>query len=158
MYGPGAAVTLGQSCEGLNAAPLHSGDPVMTKRVTSFLSALAVAGMAAYSAVPALADGAVKTMGPLKGIMLDVGSKKAIGYYRAANGACNLTLVLAEPSYSDAAPYASEAVRISVSVHEGTSARIDQLSGPSLAFACAPKGEALTVQTIDRVAYVAPSK
>jgi hypothetical protein len=94
---------------------------------------------------------------PLEGITLTVGSKRAVSYYTAdANKACNLTLLLAD-AYSDDAKATSEPVRVNLTVHAGTSARVDSLEG-SLAFGCAPSATAMTIQPMQRTAYNAAAK
>lgn len=101
---------------------------------------------------------AAKVVGPLKAIALTVGGKRAIGYYSANNGACSLTLAVAD-SYSDVAPQTlSEPVRVNMSVLEGTSARIETIGGPGLSFSCAKGASSMSVETIARLAYVAPAK
>lgn len=88
---------------------------------------------------------------PLNGITLAVGSKRAVGYYMSVDNACNLTLLLAD-AYSDTDKTISEPVRVTLTVREGTSARVDALEG-SLAFTCASGGSSMSIQPIERVAY-----
>jgi len=107
----------------------------------------------AHGAATALAgDAASVRVGPLKGITLTVGSKRAVSYYTTnADKACNLTVLLAD-SYVDGDKAASEPVRVNLTVREGTSARVDALDG-SLAFACAAGAASMTIQPIERVAF-----
>lgn len=127
----------------------------------SLASTLAFAALAAaHGAVPARADGYKDVqVAPLKVINMDVGTKHAIGYYLAENGACSLTVLLTDFSYDgDAVPSAS---RVSVNVAGGTSAKVDTIDGTTMAFACAAGASNMTVRTFSRVAqspYLAPSK
>jgi hypothetical protein len=93
---------------------------------------------------------------PLKGITLAVGSKRAVGYYTNADKACNLTLLLAD-AYSETDKAISEPIRVTLTVREGTSAQVDALEG-SLAFACAVGGASMSIQPMERVAYVPVAK
>lgn len=130
--------------------------------MTSFAkiaSALALSGLAlSQAAAPVQAgEGFAKSVTPFKAINLSAGTKRAIGYYVADAGTCHLTLQLAD-AYSDYANSVSEPVRVDVSVREGTSARVDSLAGPSLQFDCAQGASSMTIQPVDRTAYVAPAK
>ena len=132
--------------------------------MTSFMkisASVAFAGLALVKgAVPVSAESSVirlKVFAPLKGVTLDVGSKRAIGYYTANSGACELTLMIAD-AYRDDGSAATQPVRVKTTVGSGTSARVDTQDGPSLQFACAPGASTMTVQPIDRLAYAAPAK
>jgi hypothetical protein len=115
---------------------------------TLIFSAFAVA----HGAVPVRA-GDIKELkvAPLKVINLDVGAKRAIGYYLAENGACNLTVLLSDVNYLDGTtPSAS---RVNVNVAAGTSAKVDTIDGTTMAFTCAAGATDMTVRTFERFAY-----
>jgi hypothetical protein len=120
------------------------------------LSLLAVAGLMFAPAIPmAFASDVaipVKVVSPLKAASFDIGSKHALAYYQGAKEACKVTVVVSD-AYRDDAPVSAATVRFNMSVLAGTSARMDTLDGPSLAFTCAPQARTLMIQTIDRVAY-----
>lgn len=126
--------------------------------IAKIAAVLSVAGFAIGHGLPtAKADEAALSVKPLKAINLAVGTKRAIGYYVAEANACQLTLQLAD-QYSDYANTVSEPVRVAVTVREGTSARVDSLAGPSLAFNCALGAGSMSIQPINHTAYVAPAK
>ena len=69
------------------------------------------------------AESNVAVMAPVKGVSFDVGSKRAVTYYKPAGGICNLTLLLAERAGDDVVP--ASASRVTVPVLPGKSARFD---------------------------------
>jgi hypothetical protein len=111
-------------------------------------SALAIA----HGAIPARADGAKELrVTPLKAINLDIGAKRAIGYYLADNGSCNLTVLLSDVNYMDGTtPSAS---RVNVNVAAGTSAKVDTIDGTTMQFTCSAGASDMTVKTFERYAY-----
>lgn len=119
-------------------------------------SALLGVSIATASGIALARDGhhkAAAVFGPAQGISFDVGSKRAIGYYTAANGRCSLTLMLAEAP--DADGFASQsAARFKVSVQQGGLARVDTAEGKSLEFGCGPSAAQMTVRTLEQVAAV----
>lgn len=121
----------------------------MKSTTASFvLSALAFA----HGAAPVRADGAKELqVGPLKAINLDVGAKRAIGYYLADNGSCNLTVLLSDVNYQDDGTTPS-ASRVNVTVAAGTSAKVDTIDGTTMQFSCAAGAADMTVKTFERFA------
>jgi hypothetical protein len=122
------------------------------------VAALVFAALAvAHGAVPARADAAKDLrVGPLKAINLDVGAKRAIGYYLADEGSCNLTVLLTDVSYDDGVtPSAS---RVNVNVAAGTSAKVDTIDGTTMQFSCSAGARDMTVTTFERFAYSPVSK
>ena len=120
---------------------------------TAFVS-LAFAGLAiGHGAVPARAgDKSTLRVKPLAVVDLTIGTKRAIGYYTAGNGACNTTLLLSDIDYAETLSVANSA-RISTVIGAGTSSRVDTEWGPSLVMTCEPGASAMSVQSVDRVAY-----
>lgn len=130
--------------------------------MTSFAkiaSVLLFSGLAvAHGAVPASSgNAALRNVEPLKGITLTVGSKRAVGYFVSNNNVCTLTLMLADKFYEGADP-TSEPVRFNTSVPAGTSTLVETVAGHSLAFSCESGATSMTVQPVERLAYVAPAK
>ncbi len=116
--------------------------------VSVAFSALAIA----HGAVPARADGAKELrVGPLKVINLDVGAKRAIGYYLAEQGNCNLTVLLSDVFYEGEGTTPS-ATRVKVNVGGGTSAEVDTIDGTTMAFTCAASASDMTVRVFERIA------
>lgn len=124
-----------------------------------FAAVLGVAGLSVgFGHSPASsADTGLLIVKPYKAINLASGTKRAIGYYIADAGACQLTLQLAD-KYSDYANTVSEPVRINMTVREGSSARINSLVGPSLDFKCAVGAGSMSVKPVEHTAYFAGAK
>ena len=123
----------------------------------NFIATTAFAALSlAHGALPVRATESNSfSVTPIKGISLVLGSKRAIGYYTAENGACNLTLMLQEIPVTDE-DLKSSAVRVNMTIGAGTSSSLDTAEGPSVAFKCQPGAASLTFETIHRFAYDAP--
>jgi len=143
----------------LNGSALETVEiPVMTT-FAKFAAIVGVAGLSfGVGHSPASAtDSVLLSVTPYKAINLASGSKRAIGYYVADAGSCQLTLQLAD-KYSDYANTVSEPVRVKMIVREGTSARIDSLVGPTLDFKCAMGAGSMSVMPVEHTAHFAGAK
>lgn len=125
------------------------------------MKTLGILGMVAFTSAAALAAAAGPasagerlTMKPKAGISFDVGTKRAVGYYLAEGGICNLTVLMADTGLGDEVKGA--ATRVSVPVIPKKAARIDTAEGKTLEFSCAPSAQAMTVNVLEKVAYAAP--
>lgn len=118
-----------------------------------------VAGLSVAQAGAAVSAGNVKEewFGPLSGIMLNVGEKRAIGYFVNENNACNLTLHLAD-AYVDGKAQATQPVRVNLQIADGSDARVVTAGGKALQFACTKDATAMTILPIDQMAYAASAK
>jgi hypothetical protein len=128
--------------------------------LTKLSLATAFVGLALIKgAVPVYADSApsLKVFAPAKGISLTVGSKRAIGYFTANSGHCDLTLMIAD-AFSDESASTSLPVRLNTLIQSGAATKFETQGGPSLQFVCAPGATTMTVQPVDRLAYAAPAK
>ncbi len=123
----------------------------------NFLATTAFAVLAlAKGAAPVRAGEADSlSVKPIKAISLDVGSKRAIGYFIADHGACNLTIMVHDISDDG---LKANATRLNMTIGAGTSSSLDTAEGKTLAFKCQPGAAAMTFDTIDRVAYEAARK
>ena len=121
--------------------------------IKNSVASLAFAALAvANGAMPARADGAKELrVAPLKAINVDVGVKRAIGYYLADQGNCSLTVLLTDAYYEGDSTMPS-ASRVSVNVAAGTSAKVDTIDGTTMSFTCAAGATDMTVKTFARVA------
>ena len=117
----------------------------------AFLATGYIAARAADSVAARATESNVAVMAPVKGVSFDVGSKRAVTYYKPAGGICNLTLLLAERAGDDFV--AGTASRVTAPVLPGKSARIDTAEGKSLEFGCKVGAQAMTVKTLDQVAW-----
>ena len=120
----------------------------------TFVASMAFLGLALIKgAQPVQAvEGNALSVTPIKGISLVLGTKRAIGYYIADNGACNLTLMLQEISFVEE-NFKPNAARVNMTVGAGTSSSLDTADGPTLAFKCQPSAASMKIEVIDRVAY-----
>lgn len=89
---------------------------------------------------------------PLQVFHVSVGAKRALGYYLAEAGTCDLTVLLSDVSYPDDGIIPS-ASRVGVKVAGGTSAKVDTVDGRTIAFSCAARAEEMTVSVFERLAY-----
>ena len=132
----------------------------MSTRISSLsLIGAVLAGLTAVTAAhaePAARN--VATVKPLTGLMLDAGTKHAVGYFEVADGGCNLTLLVADAATDDVPMVASRPARFSTLIGNGRTARIDTVDGPSLEFACATNAASLDARVVQRLAYVPLAK
>jgi hypothetical protein len=129
----------------------------MIKTINISAASAFVAFTALVGATGASAGEAGIRLAPLKGIGFDVGAKHAVGYFLSQNGACAVTLVVADAMTDEnVAPQAG--ARVSVSVADGKSVRLDTAAGKSLEFACTASATAMTVRPVEQMAWVAPKK
>ena len=94
---------------------------------------LAIAFAGAFTGVSAMGYG--MTMKPLQGVSFDIGTKRAVSYFLSDNGACKLTLTLAEVVQDDEVN-GPTAARMTVAVEVGKVAHFDTAEGKSLEFKC----------------------
>lgn len=86
---------------------------------------------------------------PRHGVSFDVGSKRAVSYFLADGGICNLTVLMAEGNVHDEVKGA--ATRVTIPVIPAKAARIDTPEGKTLEFKCAPSARAMSVRVLDNV-------
>lgn len=120
----------------------------------SILMTTGILGAVAMGAfIPsAEAQGAFKTLKPIDGVSLDVGTKRVVGYYVADKNGCQLTLMMGERAIEDEVP-AFSAARLKQTVAANASARVETPEGETLEFACQPKAASMTVRVLKTVAY-----
>lgn len=125
------------------------------KTIAKISTALVLSVLAiAHGAYPVGAEQRGLRVKPLNGIALTVGPKRAIGYYVARDGICNLTLMIADAYSDDAAIGKAEPVRVTASIPEMTTASIETMAGSALAFGCGEGAATMRVQPVERLAYV----
>jgi hypothetical protein len=90
------------------------------------------------------------TLKPLAAASIDAGPKHMVGYFIGSEGACRLTLMIADAPNLEQATPGTGTTRLVVPIDSGKSAQVDTSVSKTLRFACAPNGEAMTVTTIDR--------
>ena len=129
----------------------------MTKSA-KLASALLLANLGLVPGIaPAFAgDEASIRVQPLSAISLNVGSKRAIGYFSNDDRTCNLTLMLAD-GYSEGGVQ-SEPVRVALKVRPNAAARVETFENKALSFSCAADATSMTIQPVERVAYNAAAR
>lgn len=126
------------------------------KSATTRLALVTAAAIAlATAAFPAVAGSTEHVrIAPLKGVSLDVGTKNAVAYFVQENGACNVTVTLAE-AFSTIPGEFPTSTRVTMPVAPGTSSRIDTAEGTAMSLSCAAGASALDISMFERTAYVA---
>lgn len=124
--------------------------------ITKTLAALALVGLgAAHGILPVRAgsdDINAKVLSERKGASFDVGTKKAVAFYKNELGVCKVTVMVSD-TYSEQMPFNLASVRFSANVAAGTTAEVGTSDGAALSLTCAKGATTLFVETIDRVAY-----
>jgi hypothetical protein len=114
---------------------------------------LTAAGMdAAQATEPAPA---LKTMKPMAGVSFDIGTKHAVSYFLSSDGACQLTLMVADAFNGNDVPK-SKTTRFDVGIDGGESARLEVAEGKALEFTCQAGAHAMSIKALDQVAVYPP--
>jgi hypothetical protein len=121
-----------------------------TIMMKSILAAAALVGLAATAiATSAEADQAgARSYAATQAINHSFGSKRAVGYFAAQNGACALTMFLAEAEEGHVAP---SAARVKVTVKPGESAELASVEGQSLEVKCGKDAAAVEIRQMAAV-------
>lgn len=127
--------------------------------ISKVLAAVSVLALAAgaYSAMPVQAQDEAITATVLKegkGAAFDVGTKRAVAYYRNEHGACKVSVAVSE-TYPEQIPYNLASVRFAASVAAGTTAEVETSDGAMLMLSCAKGAQSLKVESADMVAWAA---
>lgn len=119
--------------------------------------AAVLAGFTAFGMQSAVADDAQKIVKPLHGVLVQVGSKHAVGYFEPVSGVCQLTLVVGEEPVGDEVSGVTP-TRFRASIKAGEHVRFDTGEGKELAFYCGPAAAAMSVETMQQTAYTPAAK
>src|SRR5208283_2692576 len=112
---------------------------------------LAIAFAGAFTGVSAM-PGYGTTMKPLQGVSFDIGTKRAVSYFLSDNGACKLTLTLAEVVQDDEVN-GPMAARMTVAVEVGKVAHFDTAEGKSLEFKCQARPHVMSIEASNQPTY-----
>ena len=129
----------------------------MNTTFSSLVLASAVAVAAIASGAVAETTASMATLKPRQGVSLDVGSKRAVGYFLADSRICNLTLLVAD-RMADGAGSIPAATRLQFEVAAGADVRVDTSEGKALAFACATDAKSMRIDTLDQLAAYSQSR
>jgi len=88
-----------------------------------------------------------------RGVSLDAGTKKIVGYYTSKDGICNVTLMVGDMPDADGHVSASVS-RINLSVTAGANARAYTSEGKALALTCATGTKLMTIRVLEETAAV----
>ncbi len=123
--------------------------------LASAIALSAIAGGAAADTGTAGAGASMANLKPRQGISLDVGSKRAVGYFLADSRICNLTLLVAD-RMDEGSTEVPAATRLQFEVAAGSDVRVDTSEGKALAFGCATDAKSMRVNTLDQLAAYSP--
>ncbi len=107
---------------------------------------LALAAATPVSAADAWSETKMK---PLMAASLDAGGAHVVSYFQPANGACRLTMMIAD---RDMETKGGAPTRVQLTVEPGRAAYVDDADGKSSRFTCLYGAEAMNVIRVDRVA------
>jgi hypothetical protein len=99
--------------------------------------------VAAAPAAEAGPDAGARSFGVTQAISYSFGSKRAVGYFAAQDGACALTMFLAEAEDGHVAP---SATRLTFVVKPGDSAQLASAEGQGLEVKCTPGAGSVEVR------------
>ena len=133
------------------AGQLEQGVHCTMKRSNLLLLGAMVAGLATGPSVANAGELTIKSLRPMDGVSLDVGSKRVVGYFVASSGACDLTLLMSEKMSGDDVPVGTPA-RLRQTLASNSSSRVDTPDGPSLELACEPGASGMTLRLLKQVA------
>jgi hypothetical protein len=111
------------------------------------IPALVISGCmlaAAGSGVASARMSGPQTFKPSEGMTYVLGSKRAVGYFLNAKGACQVTLMIAEAVDPDLAQPTS-AARMTVAMAPGQSMTLGSAEGESMVATCGAGGETLEI-------------
>ncbi|MEQ1712367.1 MAG: hypothetical protein ABL908_13335 [Hyphomicrobium sp.] len=123
-------------------------------------SAVALSAIAGGAVAETGATGAGASMADLKprqGVSLDVGHKRAVGYFLTDSRICNLTLLVTD-RMAETGSDIPAATRLQFDVAAGSDVRVDTSEGKALAFACATDAKSMSVTRLDQMAAYAPRR
>jgi hypothetical protein len=94
---------------------------------------------------------------PLQAFNLEIGAKRALGYFLSEDGKCDLTVMLSDIAYQDDGilPTAS---RVGFKVAAGTSAQVDTVDGQAIAFQCSNRADRMALSVFERLAFSPAAK
>jgi hypothetical protein len=109
----------------------------------SFAAVAAAAGDAAENRDPS----GIATFQPIEAVSYQIGSKRAVGYFEARGGKCQVTLMIAEAVDPDQA-WRSSAARLSLAMAPGQSAALVSEEGASMELTCGGGAQTVTVARV----------
>jgi hypothetical protein len=112
------------------------------RRITSVFLLSAILAMAGTGIASARMSGP-QTFKPSEGMIQDLGSKRAIGFFLKVAGTCQMTLMIAEP-VSDGVPAPSASM--SFDMIPGQSVALGSADGETLVATCGARAETVEIK------------
>lgn len=116
------------------------------------MGVLAAGAVFADSAVTAKLGSHYEIMMPGRGLSLDVGDKRAVGYFQTRDEACYLTIVVADAAGGETGQD-SPGTRFVAPVAPGRNVQLDTSAGRSAEFLCGPGGTRMSARVFNRTPY-----
>lgn len=129
---------------------------VKASRLSIAVAAYAVAGVVTSASAGQSVQPSV-IVSPLKAATVNVGNRRAVSFYVAAQDKCKVTVLIADKFGETDTEY-PKAVRVHMTVDGGQKANIDTPEGPALVFTCSVGASTMVVEKFDRMAAYAPAK
>lgn len=125
----------------------------ISKNVATVLAAAITLGTASFGAMASEATSNSHVFKAARGVSLDVGTKKVVGYYLSKDGICNVTLMVGDMPDADG-HVSADISRINLPVKAGSSARAYTSEGKALALTCSTGTKLMTIRTLEETAAV----
>jgi hypothetical protein len=116
------------------------------------MGVLAAGAVFADSSITAKHGSQYEIMMPGRGLSLDVGGKRAVGYFQTRDGGCHLTIVVADAAGGETG-LDSPGTRFVAPVAPGHNVLLDASAGRSAEFFCGPGGTRMSARVFDRAPY-----
>lgn len=114
------------------------------------LAGTALAGLVLAATAPLHADEPeilkTEVLDVAEATMVDLGSKRAVGYHGNKNGKCNMTVMVIE-SGADGAGADASAARVTFAISPGATAKVESVEGRTAEFFCNLGARRLIVTT-----------
>ena len=107
-----------------------------------------VAATSAVAVTAASGESDAVSYGPIQAISYVLGSKRAVGYFSAEDGACQVTLMVAEDIDPDVAMPLS-AARLRVALQPGQTVQLDSDERKFLDLTCGPGAQSILARSGD---------
>ena len=124
----------------------------ISKTVATVLAAAITLGTASFGANASEATNP-HVFKAARGVSLDVGTKKVVGYYLSKDGICNVTLMVGDLPDADG-HVSADISRINLPIKAGSSARAYTSEGKALALTCSTGTKLMTVRQIEETAAI----
>lgn len=124
-----------------------------TMQLVCAAAALAVGASVTASLAEPVSEAEMNTvMTPGRGVILEIGDKRAVSYFQTNGNACELTVVMTSKTGGETGAD-SPGTRFVATLAPGQKARIDAPANKSAQFFCGPAGKKMDARVLDRPSY-----